>query len=87
MAENIATDYGYKNSDGNGNIILEPRKTEIDNVIVKDIGNHSSQEHPPLTYHLQKLEDLSIFKWRDTSNYSYGLHPSNNAHNVKCDNE
>ena len=44
MAENgnvayIATDFGQKNSDGNGHTILESRKTEIVNMIVTDIGN------------------------------------------------
>ena len=42
MAENenigyISTDIRHKNIDGNRNIILEGRKTEIANIIVTDI--------------------------------------------------
>ena len=47
MAENgniafISTDFGHENSDGNGNDILEGQKTDVVNMIVRDIGNHSS---------------------------------------------
>ena len=40
----ISTDYGNKNSDGNGNIVLDDRKTEIVKIIVTEIGNHGSKE-------------------------------------------
>ena len=47
MAENgntayILLDFGQKNNDGNGNIILEGRETEIINMIVMDVENHRS---------------------------------------------
>ena len=47
MAENgniafVLTDLGHENSDGNGNDILEGQKTDIVNIIVRDIENHSS---------------------------------------------
>ena len=47
MAENgnvayISTDFEHKNSDENGIIILEGRKTKIVNIIVTDIGNNRS---------------------------------------------
>ena len=38
----ISTDFGHKNSDRNGNIILEDPKTENVNMIDRDIGNHRS---------------------------------------------
>ena len=47
MAENGNTaymllDFRQKNNDGNGNIILEGRETEIINLIVMDVENHRS---------------------------------------------
>ena len=42
----ISTNFGYKNSDGNGHIILEGLKTEIFNIIATDIGYHRSLEPP-----------------------------------------
>ena len=38
----ILLDFGQKNNDGNGNIILEGRETEIINMIVMDVENHRS---------------------------------------------
>ena len=38
----ISLDFGHNSSDGNGNIILERRKTEIVNIIATDIGNNKS---------------------------------------------
>ena len=45
MADNakivyISSDFGYKKSDGNGNINLEGPKMEIQKIIVTDIGKH-----------------------------------------------
>ena len=38
----LSTEFGHKNSDVNGHIILEGRQTEIVNIIIMDIGNHRS---------------------------------------------
>ena len=38
----ISADFGHKKSDENGNINLEGQNTEVLDIIVTDIGNHSS---------------------------------------------
>ena len=38
----ISADFGYKKSDGNGNVILKGRKTDIFDIIITDIGSHRS---------------------------------------------
>ena len=38
----ISTDFGHKNSNGDGNITLDDRKTDIVNIIATDIGNCNS---------------------------------------------